>query len=206
MKKGFRMPLLSMRFSARALLSMLFIMLVPGSIVAQDWKHEIRLSVGAPCYRMGEGEHIDFHVDHDWGFEEQTCVFEAAYYRQLCRWVDVGAAVSYFEWSCNCYDMNIVGKNVDNNSYHQMLSIMPSAKLCWVRNQRFNMYSRVSGGLGINNQTTWLPDRKRKVYSEFEWSMVFLGFDFGKRRVRGFFELPLGKQSQWLAGGVTVRF
>ena len=121
------------------------------------------------------------------------------YYYRISPVVAVGGLASYA--ACKAEDKK-THKDDLNESF---ITVMPSVKFNWLRNNGFGMYSALSAGLmflSVSFDDTLKsqdPDAKKETKVSFMFQATALGVEFGGN-LRGFAELGFGEKGLLCAG------
>ena len=166
-------------------------------------KHEVAISYGC----LSNSEWIDDFskavtaiVGVRYGNEKFTGSFSAEYFYHTKNWLGLGGI---FVMGKNTQDV-FYGGTKDGKLTHHYYTLMPAAKLDWLRKKHFGMYSKVALGAtlrkeNLDSDNPALPDDSDSDI-HFNWQLSFVGMEFGSPTLRGFAELGLGEQGVALFG------
>lgn len=151
---------------------LLLALLMPFTLSAQDYRHEISVSYGllsfSNVYDMlsvlpENSKYSQLEIDKMLG------PVSVEYYNRVSSWLSVGLTGVY---------SSMEGDVIDNNktSYHfrgKHITAMPGLKLHWLRTDGFNMYSKAALGASFGKDR----ENKSNVILNFQVSPV--GIEFG---------------------------
>ena len=121
------------------------------------------------------------------------------YYYHVSPVVAVGGLASYA--TCKAEDK----KTKKDDLTESFITIMPSVKFNWLRNNGFGMYSALSAGLMFlsvsfdDSVKAADPDAQKETKAKFMFQATALGVEFGGN-LRGFAELGFGEKGVLCAG------
>ena len=121
------------------------------------------------------------------------------YYYHVSPVVAVGGLASYA--TCKAEDK----KTKKDDLTESFITIMPSVKFNWLRNNGFGMYSALSAGLMFlsvsfdDSVKAADPDAQKETKAKFMFQATALGVEFGGN-LRGFAELGFGEKGLLCAG------
>lgn len=121
------------------------------------------------------------------------------YYYHVSPVVAVGGLASYA--TCKAEDK----KTHKDDLTESFITIMPSVKFNWLRNNGFGMYSALSAGLMFlsvsfdDSVKAADPDAQKETKAKFMFHATALGVEFGGN-LRGFAELGFGEKGLLCAG------
>ena len=176
----------------------IFIILLPISLCAQDYKHEISLSYGfMPASSIYDVLSNDFgsKPETHLGDEIMLGPLSLEYYYHLSPIWSVGVTGVYSRLEYNLYEKNAV-----YNKWANHATLLVGAKAHWIRGNVFKMYSKAAIGAtySIVNQHMKVP----ALLPNFQLSL--LGFNVMFCPQLGMFaELGIGEQGI-LHGGINL--
>lgn len=121
------------------------------------------------------------------------------YYYHVSPVVAVGGLASYA--TCKAEDK----KTKKDDLTESFITIMPSVKFNWLRNNGFGMYSALSAGVMFlsvsfdDSVKAADPDAQKETKAKFMFHATALGVEFGGN-LRGFAELGFGEKGLLCAG------
>ena len=121
------------------------------------------------------------------------------YYYRISPVVAVGGLASYA--TCKAEDK----KTKKDDLTESFITIMPSVKFNWLRNNGFGMYSALSAGVMFlsvsfdDSVKAADPDAQKETKAKFMFHATALGVEFGGN-LRGFAELGFGEKGVLCAG------
>lgn len=121
------------------------------------------------------------------------------YYYRISPVVAVGGLASYA--TCKAEDK----KTKKDDLTESFITIMPSVKFNWLRNNGFGMYSALSAGVMFlsvsfdDSVKAADPDAQKETKAKFMFHATALGVEFGGN-LRGFAELGFGEKGLLCAG------
>ena len=121
------------------------------------------------------------------------------YYYHVSPVVAVGGLASYA--TCKAEDK----KTKKDDLTESFITIMPSVKFNWLRNNGFGMYSALSAGVMFlsvsfdDSVKAADPDAQKETKAKFMFHATALGVEFGGN-LRGFAELGFGEKGVLCAG------
>ena len=192
-----------------AVVAMLATMSVNGQNAYADLKHEVSISTGAlsTSYVIDAftlfGDAFETGVVGDANYNVSGHgPFALEYYYRIKEWLGVGGMLVYRNNNIKTteHDEDTSVKSLESSCF----SLLPAAKLDWVRKQHFGMYSKFA--LGFTRRSEYIDyfdstrgDEKRK-YTHLNAQVTLLGLEAGGIHFRGFGELGFGEQGLLLVG------
>lgn len=165
-----------------------------------DTKHEVAISMGA----VSNSQWLDifeevtstvFTVGYvTFENEKFTGPFSAEYFYHANKWLGVGGI---FVFGQSKQDV-LVSKDLNGEAVNTYYSLLPAAKLDWLRKKHFGMYSKAAIGATLRHESVDYDTPTKEEYSHsaihLNWQVSLLGIEAGSPRVRGFVELGVGEQ------------
>ena len=191
-----------------AVVAMLATMSVNGQDAYADLKHEVSVSTGLlPTSYVVDvlrllGDAYETGITANYESTSHRGPYAIEYYYRVKEWLGVGGMFVYG-------NNNVRATEHDENTSISSLkasyfSLLPAAKLDWVRKQHFGMYSKFA--LGFTRRSEYVDffdssrgDEKRNV-THLNAQVTLLGLEAGGIHFRGFGELGFGEQGMILIG------
>ena len=174
------------------------------NLSAQELKDEVSVSIGIAPY--------PYVPVMDWGYNEdgfynnpyyhvRVTPIAVQYMTSFNHWLSVGGLFVFHSYSGG--DVMEFSPEVLNKKDRNVFAFMVAGRVNAIHRDHFSFYAKVALGPSFDHVGfIKMPGDKREVSNEVNlaYQIMPLGFEFGGRRLKGFFETGYGYQGMFITG------